>query len=162
MSIFVLPTSCKKETDQTNQPVNKPTATDYKMHRIIEAFKSDLKSQLKESEEIMVAQSRQAAMGDMLSMIAHQWRQPLSVIAMAANNLKAQMELEVQISEENLHQIINTIDEQTSYLSHTIDDFRNFFKPDKVKEHISLNEMAMYALMVEELTSCQKSHPKVL
>ena len=96
---------------------------------------------LKESEEIMVAQSRQAAMGDMLSMIAHQWRQPLSVISMAANNLKAQMELEVQISEENLHQIINTIDEQTNYLSHTIDDFRNFFKPDKVKEHISLNEI---------------------
>lgn len=54
LSIFVLPTSCKKETDQTNQPVNKPTATDYKMHRIIEAFKSDLKSQLKESEEISI------------------------------------------------------------------------------------------------------------
>ena len=96
---------------------------------------------LKEREEIMVSQSRQAAMGDMLSMIAHQWRQPLSVISMAANNLKAQMELEVQITAENLHQIISTIDEQTSYLSHTIDDFRNFFKPDKVKEHVSLHEI---------------------
>ena len=98
-------------------------------------------TELKESEEIMISQSRQAAMGDMLSMIAHQWRQPLSVIAMAANNLKAQMELEIQISEENLHQIISTIDEQTNYLSHTIDDFRNFFKPDKVKEKVHLSEI---------------------
>ena len=54
LSIFILPTGCKKETEQTTQPVKIPTANDYKIHRIIEAFKSDLKSQLKDSEELSI------------------------------------------------------------------------------------------------------------
>ncbi len=94
-------------------------------------------TQLQNKEEIMIAQSRQAAMGDMLAMIAHQWRQPLSIISMVSNNLHADMELGEKITVGMLHELIKTLDEQTQYLSHTIDDFREFFKPDKAKETIS-------------------------
>ncbi len=93
---------------------------------------------IKDKDDIMVAQSRQAAMGDMLSMISHQWRQPLSVISMSANTIKALLELEEEISDENLKAFLKTIDDQTKYLSTTIDDFRNFFKPTKEREVISL------------------------
>jgi two-component system CheB/CheR fusion protein len=77
-------------------------------------------------------------MGDMLAMIAHQWRQPLSIISMSTSTLKAHLELEEAIPPQEMQHLIVTINEQAHYLSHTIDDFRNFFKPDNVKEKTTL------------------------
>ena len=94
---------------------------------------------MQKKDELMIAQSRQAAMGDMLSMIAHQWRQPLSIISMVANNIQAQMQLQENVKPESLQELIQTLNEQTQYLSHTIDDFRNFFRPEKDKEYISID-----------------------
>ncbi|MEA3331607.1 MAG: DUF3365 domain-containing protein [Campylobacterota bacterium] len=85
---------------------------------------------LDEKENIMIAQSRHAAMGEMISMIAHQWRQPISVIAMGANNVLADIELN-SIDETSLKSAAKTIVKQTQELSKTIDDFRNFFRPEK-------------------------------
>jgi len=94
---------------------------------------------LQKKDELMVAQSRQAAMGDMLAMIAHQWRQPLSVISMLANNINVKVELGEDVSKEDIDHLIVTLNKQTQYLSQTIDDFRDFFKPDKVKEVVSVS-----------------------
>ncbi|WP_457748465.1 PAS domain S-box protein [Sulfurimonas sp.] len=96
---------------------------------------------MQKKDELMIAQSRQAAMGDMLAMIAHQWRQPLSVISMVANNVQAQIQLQETINPKLLQELIQTLNEQTQYLSHTIDDFRNFFRPDKERELLSLNSI---------------------
>jgi len=96
-------------------------------------------TEMQKKEELMLAQSRQAAMGDMLSMIAHQWRQPLSVISMVSNNIQAQIQLQEEIKPESLQELIATLNEQTRYLSHTIDDFRNFFKPEKKRELLGLD-----------------------
>ena len=85
---------------------------------------------LKKQEDIMVAQSRHAAMGEMISIIAHQWRQPISVIAMGANNIMADVELE-RVEENKLKKYSNDIINKTQELSKTIDDFKNFFRPDK-------------------------------
>lgn len=93
---------------------------------------------LQKKDELMIAQSRQAAMGDMLAMIAHQWRQPLSVISLLANNVKVKLDLEEEITKENIEHLISSLNKQTQYLSQTIDDFRDFFKPDKVKEQVSM------------------------
>jgi two-component system CheB/CheR fusion protein len=95
-------------------------------------------TKMQENEEMMLAQSRQAAMGDMIGMIAHQWRQPLSIIAMAANNLKADLLLEETVTEEDLNTLIETLDKQTQYLSQTIDDFRTFLQPQKAKKSVLL------------------------
>jgi len=97
-----------------------------------------LQRKLQENEEMMIAQSRQAAMGDMISMIAHQWRQPISIISMVANNLRADIDLENEIEIKQLNEFIDTISSQTEHLSQTIDDFRNFFKPNKEKEKTTL------------------------
>lgn len=95
--------------------------------------------ELLEQEEVMIAQSRQAAMGEMIAMIAHQWRQPLSVIAMSINNLELPIELDEEITKRDLEKHIHTVNAQIEHLSKTIDDFRNFFKPNKVKENILLS-----------------------
>lgn len=95
-----------------------------------------LKEEIKNKEEMMIAQSRHAAMGEMISMIAHQWRQPISVISMACNNILIDVELGM-IDNEQLKDSAEEMIEQTEYLSQTIEDFRNFFKPDKKKEIIN-------------------------
>jgi two-component system CheB/CheR fusion protein len=95
-------------------------------------------TEVQRKEELMLAQSRQAAMGDMIGMIAHQWRQPLSVISMVANNLRVNLELNEEISLSEVYKLTDILNEQTQYLSHTIDDFRTFFKPERAKEKVVL------------------------
>ena len=99
-----------------------------------------LRQELSDKDEIMIAQSRHAAMGEMISMIAHQWRQPISIIAMGANNILADIELEM-VDNEQLKKDSNDIIEQTRHLSKTIDDFRNFFKPNKDVDRVNIRQV---------------------
>jgi signal transduction histidine kinase len=87
---------------------------------------------LKEKEQILFQQSKMAAMGEMLENIAHQWRQPLSIISTAASGIQVQKEFQIldeKVLDESLKLIVTT----TEHLSGTIEDFRNFFKKDKEK-----------------------------
>ena len=95
----------------------------------------------------MIAQSRHAAMGEMISMIAHQWRQPISTIAMDANNIIADIDLDM-INPASLKDDSEDIIAQTQELSKTIDDFRNFFRPEKVPEEINIKNVLDDALGV--------------
>jgi len=106
-----------------------------------------LQEKLKNKDEIMIAQSRHAAMGEMISMIAHQWRQPISVIAMYANNILLDVELE-NIQSQKLKSEVSDIVLQTKHLSKTIDDFRNFFKPNRLKDSVLVSEVFNEALSV--------------
>lgn len=95
--------------------------------------------ELLQKEELMIMQSKHAAMGEMIGMIAHQWRQPLSVISMSANNIRLSLELEEDLTPQTILQHLQTVSNQVQHLSNTVDDFRNFFKPDKkmIKMNIS-------------------------
>lgn len=102
--------------------------------------------ELKANEKILLAQSRSAAMGEMISMIAHQWKQPLSILSMIANNLKADVELGT-LDAKMVQEYHNQLSSQIFYLSHTIDDFRNFFKLNKEKQLIpNLDQVVENAL----------------
>ena len=87
---------------------------------------------IKEKEKILYQQSKMAAMGEMIGNIAHQWRQPLSVISVSASGIKLWQE-EGLYSKEDSQDFIEAILNSTKYLSNTIDDFRNFYKDDLEK-----------------------------
>ena len=106
-----------------------------------------LEKAFSDQEELMIAQSRHAAMGEMISMIAHQWRQPITVIAMGANNMLVDIELG-NTSEETLRHEANSIVAQAQYLSKTIDDFRNFFRPNKSKEDVKIQDVFSEAIEI--------------
>lgn len=106
-----------------------------------------IEQKLKDQEEMMIVQSRQAAMGEMISMIAHQWRQPLSVISMSANNILLDVELK-ELSEENIKKGLESINEQITYMSRTIDDFRNFFKRSKNIETEYMHKLIDEVLLI--------------
>lgn len=98
------------------------------------------RQKLTNQQDIMIAQSRHAALGEMISMIAHQWRQPISIIAMEANNMLVDIALDSL--DNNISELYaNNILYQTKELSNTIDDFRNFFKPVKIREEVKLKDL---------------------
>ncbi|MBE0492483.1 MAG: PAS domain-containing protein [Sulfurospirillum sp.] len=101
-------------------------------------------AKLNEAKEMLLVQSRHAAMGEMMSMLAHQWRQPISIIEMCINNILLDLELD-ELSMQDLKTQLLDITKQTHYLSATIDDFRNFFKPDKHKKSITLDNLLQSA-----------------
>jgi DNA-binding response OmpR family regulator len=84
----------------------------------------------RKKDKIMFTQSRQAQMGEMIAMIAHQWRQPLNAISAATSViiLKAQRGT---LDSETAKDMTSKIYKHIQYLSSTIDDFRDFFKPEK-------------------------------
>ena len=112
---------------------------------ITEAYTTQ--EELKNQEEIMIAQSRHAAMGEMISMIAHQWRQPISAISMGANNLLVDVELE-NVSEKSIKEESTGILQQTQHLSKTIDDFRDFFRPNKGIEEVEIEDIMDEAIKI--------------
>ncbi|QOY53845.1 PAS domain-containing sensor histidine kinase [Candidatus Sulfurimonas marisnigri] len=97
-------------------------------------------TELKRKDEMLIIQSRSAAMGEMISMIAHQWRQPLAIIAMWTNNMLLDISLD-DFNSKSAEEYSNSILKQTQYLSKTIDDFRNFFKPDKILSPVKLKDI---------------------
>ncbi len=98
-------------------------------------------SQRKEYEQQLLSQSRLAQMGEMISMIAHQWRQPLGAIASTSIDLKMKIELDLYDLEDAQQRklfnryVIKGLDQIDAFvlsLTTTIDDFRDFYKPNKL------------------------------
>ncbi len=99
---------------------------------IVESEKKEemARMEAEESKRIMLFQSRQAAMGEMISMVAHQWRQPLNVLALMFYNLKDAF-ADTNCINEEAKKLYVSIDEQIKELSGTINDFTHFFKMEK-------------------------------
>ena len=84
-------------------------------------------------------QSKMAALGEMIGNIAHQWRQPLSIISTIATAIQFQKQQGV-FDSSKLASSCETINTQTQYLSRTIDDFKNFIKGDRIIESFKLKD----------------------
>ena len=91
----------------------------------------------KKQEKIMLHTSRQAAMGELLESIAHQWRQPLNIIGLASTKIDTQFQMDA-INIEEFNEMLKIIQTNINYMSDTIDDFRNFLSPNREIENFSL------------------------
>jgi len=86
----------------------------------------NLEIEKKDKEQLLYQQSKLAAMGEMIGNIAHQWRQPLSVISVTATGAKLQKEMNL-FDEDKFYETMDRINDSAQYLSNTIEDFRGFF-----------------------------------
>lgn len=103
----------------------------------------------KEKEKQFFEQLKMAQMGELIGNIAHQWRQPLSVISTAASGMKIKKELEV-LSDEDFFHYADSILNNVTFLSDTIDEFRDYIKEShKEKEIIVQDRVKMAFKMVE-------------
>jgi signal transduction histidine kinase len=94
----------------------------------------------KQQEQLLVQNSKLAAMGEMIGMIAHQWRQPLSSISTLAGNLQVYLDLDM-FDKNQFNELLNDINEHAQYLSNTINDFRHFFKPDNPQDMVVMDQV---------------------
>lgn len=105
----------------------------------------------KTQENILIQQSRHAAMGEMISNIAHQWRQPLNALGLLLQNLESAYEMNM-LDKTYITRTIEKGTRLTKTMSNTIDDFRDFFKPNKEKEYFNIDEIIQRSLEIVEST----------
>lgn len=91
-------------------------------------------------QEKVFNQARHAQMGEMIGMIAHQWRQPLNAVSGAAVNLGLKQKFGM-LKDEDIEETSEFIQNSAKQMSETIDDFMNFFKSNSEKELFSLTEV---------------------
>jgi len=96
--------------------------------------------EVEKKDKMMFQQSRFAQMGEMISMIAHQWRQPLNFIGTTTAAIQFDIFFD-RLDKDELLKHTDNIAKQSQYLSDTIDDFRNFFRNDTGVDTISFNEL---------------------
>lgn len=102
-------------------------------------------TQRKQLEEEVIERSRQAAVGEIITTLSHQWRQPITRLGMIANNLQLDAEMGM-LEGDSILKKASQITEQVALLSKMIDLFRNAFSGDKTKEPVLLKEVVQMAL----------------
>jgi signal transduction histidine kinase len=132
------------KSDNSNTEIKTITSSANKMVETIDNYRAQMEqinielenrveneiNKRREKEQLLIQQSRLAAMGEMIESIAHQWRQPLNIIGLAVAdiNMKRALGLDENVDFEKNNTIINS---NLAFMSNTIDDFRNFFNKDK-------------------------------
>lgn len=94
----------------------------------------------RQKDKMLIQQSKMAEMGDMLSMIAHQWRQPLNQMSYLFMNIDSAYEYK-ELTKEYLEDKLKEGNTLLEFMSVTIDDFRNYFRPDKDKEFVLVSDV---------------------
>eukprot|EP01156_Anaeramoeba_ignava_P016165 Anaeramoba_ignava/a618_20.p1 GENE.a618_20~~a618_20.p1 ORF type:complete len:382 (-),score=63.07 a618_20:524-1645(-) len=105
----------------------------------------------KQKDKAILQQSKLARMGSMISMIAHQWRQPLTELSGILMELETATRFK-KVNEEHILNSIEKSDNMIEFMSKTIDDFRNFYKPDKKKENFFLFDSCQKAINLIDAT----------
>jgi len=128
---------------------------------IIEEQNEKLKNQIElekqvniQKEELLVQQSKMATMGEMLENIIHQWKQPLSAISTTVSSVQLQKEIDI-LDDESLNSSLSDIMLVIEHLANTLDDFRNYLKPNRKKVLFKLDENINRSILL--LTSQLKS-----
>ncbi len=96
--------------------------------------------ELRQRDQVLYQQNRLAAMGEMIHNIAHQWRQPLNMLGLTIQQLPFLYDRD-HFSKEFLDKTVGDAMVLIQHMSKTIDDFRNFFKPDKEKEEFKVSQI---------------------
>lgn len=117
----------------------------------IKLLQEELSSVNRIQEQLLIQQSKFASMGEMIAAIAHQWRQPLATLGAVLINLEDSFE-NSELDKKALTKFLDQADNNISYMTNTIDDFRNFFIPSKTKEIFCLKKATLNALRIIDAT----------
>ncbi len=116
------------------------TPTLYVFTLLVIYYTVKINREKQEQEKILIIQSKLASMGEMIALIAHQWRQPLSSINGVVINIDVDNRKKI-LNDELLDKHLNQIENTTAYLSKTINDFTDFFSKNKKSEAFYLRDI---------------------
>ncbi|MBP1609767.1 MAG: sensor histidine kinase, partial [Acidobacteria bacterium] len=115
------------------------------LNKTLEVRISQAVDEMRRKDQAMIQQNSLAAMGEMIRNIAHQWRQPLNVVSMIIQSVQLKYESGTLTTEE-MNSDVQGVMETILQMSQTIDDFRNFFQPNKVKRRFLISEAVNRAI----------------
>jgi PAS domain S-box-containing protein len=130
--------------------------------------KNKLNEELSQMNDLMMIQSRYAAMGEMIGLLAHQWRQPIAIIEMGINNLLIDLELDMG-DKETMVASLKKLATYTQELSEMISDFRSHFKTHAEGEPYTIDgivtevfdimesSLAYHSITLEKEMTCEKT-----
>jgi len=128
--------------DRLSKEVLKRKKAEKKLAKFNLNLKEEIASKIKEihyKDTMLLEKTKLAAMGEMIGSIAHQWRRPLSTLHINVEMLEEDYR-EDKIDKIFLENFIKKNSEIIQYMSHTIDDFQNFYKVDKEKQYFDVME----------------------
>ncbi len=131
LSVFIT-NNFKQLHDSLEKKVEDKTKELTQLNDSLEKKISKEVQQNRKKDIIMFQQARLASLGEMLNNIAHQWRQPLGSISMIVQSFQTKMQLG-KLTNEFVDEKVNDALLLASNMSNTLDDFKNFFSPDKAK-----------------------------
>ena len=105
--------------------------------------------EIRKKDQMLLQQSKLAAMGEMIGAIAHQWRQPLNALAINIQMLEDMYE-DGMLDKKTLEEFIEKNMQTIQFMSNTIDDFRNFFRRDKEKVEFDIKEVIEKTLNLQK------------
>ncbi|WP_320036039.1 HAMP domain-containing sensor histidine kinase [Halarcobacter sp.] len=108
--------------------------------KLLAIIPKKLFDELDKQQKILIQQSKIAAMGEMTSMLAHQWRQPLNAISVLMQEMQIKFERDILTKEEQ-KSITENIKHKLMYMSKTIDNFRDFLKPQKERKELNIIDL---------------------
>lgn len=111
-----------------------------KLERLNKTLEQKVESEVQkrlESQNILIQQNKMATMGEMIGAISHQWKQPLNSLGIMTQDVKYAYEYG-ELNKEYIETFNKKATEQIQYMAKTIDDFRNFFKPNKEKKQFCI------------------------
>ncbi|RXJ70153.1 histidine kinase [Halarcobacter ebronensis] len=107
-------------------------------------YKNEIKKEVDktiENEKMLIQQSKMAIMGEMIGSVAHQLKQPLTLISTSNSLVKLNREIENFSTPEQIDDALENIDSSVVNLAATIDNFKNFFNPNKVKSVFKIEDL---------------------
>ncbi|MDD3505444.1 MAG: HAMP domain-containing sensor histidine kinase, partial [Sulfurimonas sp.] len=116
---------------------------------------------LKEHSLLLLEQSKRAEIGEMIGNIAHQWRQPLAIINTSLAILKEKNKADM-LSKEEIADKLQKMEKRVLYMSETIEDFMNYYTPDREKSYFNIKEAVEKALDIVNLKSNRSIHLNLL
>jgi PAS domain S-box-containing protein len=99
---------------------------------------SEKRARVKEIESLNKELGKMAEVGSLISAIIHQWNQPLNYISLVADSMVEMYDIEGGISKKSVEKISEKITKQALFMSDTMNDFKNYFSPDKIKNSFSI------------------------
>ena len=139
----------EKELEQLNlnleQKVKEQTKQLKELNKTLEQRVQEEIKKNEEKQKLLFWQSRMASLGQMLGNIAHQWRQPLTELNLTLFNMK---KASIQNNEKKVDELYKESKSLISNMSSTIDDFTNFFNPQKEKKSFEIKDAINEALII--------------
>lgn len=144
----------QEKNEELQQQKEEIMAQSAELEKINETLEQKVVTELSKNRKkdlMLIQQSRQAAMGEMIGNIAHQWRQPLNAVGVIIQNIQDAYEYN-ELSESYMKEKVSRGMALIGYMSQTIDDFRNFFQPDKNMQLFNVREVVNRCLSFVDAT----------